>query len=87
MDLSGVFDLEYTALRMLIDAEKRHRERGLFVWLAGLNPEVLAVIQRSTLGETLGRERLHFTLQVAVEKHLASLSCSEPSDTNSAGVP
>jgi len=74
LDLSGVFDLEYTALKMLIEAEKRSRERGVSVWLVGLHPEVLSMVQRSALGETLGRERMHFTLEVAVEKYLASLS-------------
>jgi high affinity sulfate transporter 1 len=71
VDLSGVFDLEYTALKMLIEGEKRQRERGVLLWLVGLNPEVLAMVQRSSLGETLGRERMHFTLEVAVEKYLA----------------
>jgi sulfate permease, SulP family len=56
LDLSGVPDLEYTALKMLIEAEKRHRERGVSIWLVGLHPEVLAVVQRSSLGEILGRE-------------------------------
>ena len=73
IDLSGVFDLEYTALKMLIEGEKRHRESGVWLWLVGLNPEVLAMVQRSPLGETLGRERLHFTLEVALDKYLASL--------------
>ena len=74
IDLSGVYDLEYTALKMLIDGEKRHREGGVWLWLVGLNPEVLAIVQRSSLGETLGRERMHFTLQVALDKYLASLA-------------
>jgi high affinity sulfate transporter 1 len=72
LDLSGVPDLEYTALRMLIDAEKRERERGVSVWLVGLNPEVLSVIQRSSLGNALGRERMHFNLELAVAKYLAA---------------
>lgn len=70
-DLSNVFDLEYTALKMLTEAEKKHRERGVLMWLVGLNPEVLAVVQRSPLGETLGRERMFFNLETAVAKHLA----------------
>jgi len=74
IDLSGVFDLEYTALKMLIEGEKRHRESGVWLWLVGLNPEVLAMVQRSPLGETLGRERMHFTLEVALDKYLASLA-------------
>jgi high affinity sulfate transporter 1 len=72
--LRGVFDLEYTALKMMIEAEKRQRERGVLLWLVGLNPEVLAMVQRSSLGETLGRDRMHFNLEGAVEKYLASLA-------------
>ena len=72
LDLSGVPDLEYTALKMLIEAERRERERGVSVWLIGLNPEVLSVIQRSSLGEVLGRERMHFNLELAVAKYLAN---------------
>ena len=74
IDLSGVYDLEYTALKMLIEGEKRHRESGVWLWLVGLNPQVLAMVRRSSLGETLGRERMHFTLEVALDKYLASLA-------------
>jgi len=69
-DLSRVFDLEYTALKMLTEGEKRMRERGISLWLVGLNPEVLAMVQRSPLGETLGRERMVFNLETAVAKYL-----------------
>jgi anti-anti-sigma factor len=72
LDLSGVFDLEYTALKVLIEAEKRQRERGVSMWLVGLNPEVLSAIQRSPLGKVLGQERMHFSLELAVAKYLAS---------------
>jgi sulfate permease, SulP family len=74
LDLSGVFDLEYTALKMLIDREKRQRERGVSLWLVGLTPDVLAVVQRSPLGEVLGRERMHFTLEMAVARYLRNES-------------
>ena len=74
IDLTGVYDLEYTALKMLIEGEKRHRESGVWLWLVGLNPRVLAMVQRSSLGESLGRERMHFTLEVAIDKYLASLA-------------
>jgi hypothetical protein len=30
---------------------------------------VLSVIQRSSLGKTLGRERMHFNLELAVAKY------------------
>jgi len=72
IDMSGVFDLEYTALKMLIEGEKQSRERGVAFWLAGLSPAVLAVVRHSSLYETLGRERMHFTLELSVAKYLAS---------------
>jgi sulfate permease, SulP family len=67
LDLSGVPDLEYTALKVLTEAEKSHRERGVMLWLVGLNPEVLKIVQNSGLGETLSRERMFFNLERAVE--------------------
>ena len=72
LDLSRVPDLEYTALKMLIEGEKRHRDRGVMLWLVGLNPEVLATVQRSSLGGVLGRERMFFNLELAVAKYLES---------------
>ena len=74
LDLSAVFDLEYTALKMLTEAEKRQRDRGVSLWLIGLNPDVLAMVQRSPLGGVLGRERMHFTLEQAVAKYLILLT-------------
>jgi len=55
LDLGAVFDLEYSAPRMLIEAEKRMHQEGTTVWLVGLNPDVLAMVQRSPLGAGLGR--------------------------------
>jgi SulP family sulfate permease len=72
LDLSAVPDLEYTALKMLIEAEERLRKDGVLIWLVGLNPEVLAVVQRSSLGKILGRERMHYSLELAIEAYLAS---------------
>jgi high affinity sulfate transporter 1 len=69
VDLSGVFDLEYTALKALIEGEKRLNDRGISLWLVRLTPGVLEVIQRSTLGETLGRERMHYNLEIAVQRY------------------
>jgi high affinity sulfate transporter 1 len=71
LDLSGVFDLEYTALKMLTEAEIRQRERGVVLWLVGLTPDVLALVQRSSLGRALGQERMHFNMEQAVAKYQA----------------
>jgi hypothetical protein len=46
---------------MLTDAEKKAREHG--IWLVGLQPGVLATVQRSPLGKRLGRERMFFNLE------------------------
>jgi sulfate permease, SulP family len=70
VDLSAVMDLEYTALKALIEAERKERERGVLLWLVGLNQNVLAMVMRSQLGETLGRERMFFNLEMAVAKYL-----------------
>jgi len=71
LDLGGVFDLEYTALKMLGEAEKRAAERGVSLWLVGLNPQALDAVNRSALGERLGRERMHFNLETAVRQYQA----------------
>ena len=36
LDCSAVPDIEYTALRMLIDAEEKLRQSGMTLWLAAL---------------------------------------------------
>ena len=67
--MGGVFDLEYTALKALIEGEERLRAEGITVWLTNLTPAVLDVVQRSGLAGTLGRERMHFNLEAAVEEY------------------
>jgi high affinity sulfate transporter 1 len=66
IDMSGVIDVEYTALKTMTTGEERLRERGITLWLVGLTPDVLAVVQRSPLGSMLGRERMFYTLEEAV---------------------
>jgi high affinity sulfate transporter 1 len=76
VDLSAVLDLEYTALKILVEATRRHRERGVQVWLVGMNPGVLATVQKSPLGTMLGREGMYFNLEIAVARYLGSRSVS-----------
>ncbi len=70
LDLGAVPDMEFTALMMLIDAEEQLRKHGVMLWLVALNSEVLEVVQHSGLGDRLGRERMFFTLEQAVETYL-----------------
>lgn len=79
IDLGGVFDLEYTALKMLIGAEKRMSEKGVTLWLVGLNPGVLAMVMQSPLGQTLGTERMFFNLEEAVARYEAMAAPVNPS--------
>ena len=65
LDLSPVFDLEYT-LKALSEDEKKQRERGVDTWLVGLNPGVLQMIQKSPLGNALGQAKMQFNLELAV---------------------
>ncbi len=40
VDFRAVFDLEYTALKSLTEIEQKLRQRGVPLWLVGLNPSV-----------------------------------------------
>ena len=66
MDLGAVPGIEFTALRMLVEAEEKWRERGVEIWLAALNPDVLELVRKTPLGERLGRSRMFFTVEDAV---------------------
>jgi MFS superfamily sulfate permease-like transporter len=71
VDASGVLDLEYTALKMFAQVAKRQSRDGVQLWLIGMNPGVLAVVQRSPLGQMLRREAMHFNLEIAVRRYLS----------------
>ena len=49
IDMSRVPDIEYSALHALMESEKRAIERGVVVWLVGLNPGVLEVVRNAGL--------------------------------------
>jgi high affinity sulfate transporter 1 len=66
LDCGAVPDIEYTALKSLIDLEASLRESGIELWLAALNPAALAIIHRVPLGAQLGRERMYFNVPLAV---------------------
>jgi len=68
IDCRPLIDLEYTALKSLIEAEETMRARGVLLCLVSLNHHVRDMVERSSLGTTLGRERMFFTLEQAVEK-------------------
>jgi hypothetical protein len=66
--MSRVFDIEYSALQMLDEGERRATKEGITVWLAAINPNVLACIRASRLGARLG-ERLLSNAREAIRKY------------------
>jgi sulfate permease, SulP family len=69
LDGRSLIDIEYTALKMLIEAEEKLRRQGVTLWVASLTPDVLKIVQQSPLGPTLGRERMFFNVQAAVQHY------------------
>ncbi|HET6552764.1 MAG TPA: SulP family inorganic anion transporter [Dyella sp.] len=65
LDMSAVFDIEYTALVALIDAEEKQRMAGVEIWLAGLSPAVLDTIRKSRLHDALGEQRMFYSVSDA----------------------
>jgi high affinity sulfate transporter 1 len=70
VDASGVLDMEYTAVKMFGQLAKRQSQHGVQLWLIGMTPRVLAIVQRSPLGQLLGREGMHFNLEIAIARYL-----------------
>ena len=70
LDCSAIPDFEYTALNMLTQAERQMEQSGIALWLAGLNPEPLQLVQKSVLGRKLGRAGMYFNLDQAVRSFL-----------------
>jgi len=69
LDLRAVFDLEYSALKTLIDAEARARASGIELWLGAMQPDVAAMVARSPLGAALGTGRIFSSLDTAVSRY------------------
>lgn len=67
LDLRAVFDIEYTALLVLTEAEAKQRAAGTDVWLAAMTPDVLETIRRSPLYQRLGPGRIFATIADAVD--------------------
>ena len=66
-DMRAIPDIEFTALKGLMEGERQMREAGTTLWLVALNPAVLSAVNRTPLGPLLGRERMFMSLSQAVE--------------------
>ena len=82
LDLSRVPDIEYSALQALIEGEKKMAERGVTLWLAGLNPSVLEVVRHAGFDRHLGAGRMFFNARAAIAHHQGQPSVGQPSDSD-----
>ena len=73
VDASGVLDMEYTALKMFAEVARKQREHGIQLWLVGMSPRVLAIVQRSRLAQLLQPGAMHFNLEIAVTRYLSDI--------------
>ncbi|WP_208245568.1 SulP family inorganic anion transporter (plasmid) [Rhizobium sp. T1470] len=69
LDLSGVFDIEYSALQMMMESDQRLAKQGVGLWLAGLNPDVLAYVRASGFADRLGRDRMFATAGAGIRHY------------------
>ncbi len=69
LDMSRVFDIEYSALQMFIEGERRATAEGRIIWLADLNPSVMEHFRSSGFADRLGRERLFFDATVLIKRY------------------
>ncbi len=69
LDMSRVFDIEYSALQMLIEGERRMTAEGHAVWLADLSPAALECARASGFADRLQKDgRLFFNAR-EVNRH------------------
>ena len=52
LDCRAIFDIEYTALKMLAETDEKLEGEGIALWLVGLNPQALELVRRSPLGRS-----------------------------------
>jgi SulP family sulfate permease len=71
-DSSTIPDVEFRALKMLVEMDEKLREGGAELWLVALYPRVLEIIKRSELAHTLIPGRLFFDLELAVQAYEAN---------------
>jgi len=74
LDMSRVFDIEYSALKMLMEGEHRTTAAGTTVWVADLSPAVKQCFEASGFSERLGKERLFFNTRAVIRHYQDSLA-------------
>jgi high affinity sulfate transporter 1 len=85
LDMSRVFDIEYSALQMLIEGERRATESGATFWLTALSPDVMESVKASGLADRLGRERLFFNARAVIRHYQENFLASNAQASDSEG--
>lgn len=80
LDLSRVPDVEYSALQVLAEGERRRAQDGIVVWLVGLNPGVLDAVRNSGLDRQFGPERMLFNARAAIARWQTMAAETTPAD-------
>jgi len=78
LDLSRVPDVEYSALQVLAEGDRRRAQDGIVVWLAGLNPGVLETVRHSALYAQFGPQRLLFNAREAIVRYQTMPNSASP---------
>ena len=69
LDLEGIGSIDTTAAEELIDLVRSLQGRGIDVSLARGNRNVLGVVERSGIGDVVGAEHIHATINAAVASY------------------
>ena len=62
---------------MFAEVAERQSQHGIQLWFIDMSPEVLAIVQRSPLGQILKREGMHFNLEIAVRRYLSEVAVAD----------
>ncbi|HWR95978.1 MAG TPA: hypothetical protein VN248_04545, partial [Arenimonas sp.] len=88
LDMSRVFDIEYSALQMLIEGERRMTAEGHAVWLADLSPAALECARASGFADRLEKDgRLFFNAREVIRHYQENYTSNTLPASTANGVP
>ncbi|MFC2054991.1 SulP family inorganic anion transporter [Chloroflexota bacterium] len=77
LDGESISGIDATAINTLIELNDELERKGIAVWLAGVRSNVLEILERSGLFETIGKEDFYVSIQDGVDAFLMD----QPEDT------
>jgi hypothetical protein len=76
--MSRVLDIEYSALKMLMEGEQRGTAQGTIVWVADLSPRVRECFESSGFAARLGKDRLFFNARAVIRHYQDAFASAAP---------